>query len=114
TDGRVTEEFSSINTSRIAAELRRINLNRGLLSPGDKVQMAQEIFDRLVRVTGALPPSDNPPFTNRDVNDRRFPQYRATRWLAQFAVNIVDFIDSDSDMTMFLWNPYFRGSKNYK
>src|SRR5262249_40497733 len=37
------------------------------------------------------------------VNDT---QYKATRWLAQLAVNMVDFMDEDDDnMTIFNWNP---------
>jgi hypothetical protein len=88
--------------SRTAGELRRINLNRGFADMKDRQNMAKEIFDRLIRVTGALPPSEAPPFQPPTLSNT---QYRATRWLAQLAVNMVDFIDDDDTMTVFNWNP---------
>lgn len=94
-----TGDVSANFASRAAGELRRINLNRGFASAQDRIDMAQELFDRLVRVTGATPPGPNLP---ADPNDLR---YKATRWLAQYAVNIVDFIDEDEAMTIFNWNP---------
>src|SRR5262249_4310763 len=35
-------------------------------------------------------------------------RYNAYRWLAQLAVNVVDYIDSDDYITPFLWNPSLR------
>lgn len=104
--GDFTTSFQSI----AAAELRRINLNRGFTSMQanaavgmkERTDMAQEIFNRLIRVTGALPPSPGFPFQPATPTDS---QFRATRWLAQLAVNMVDFIDDDDVMTVFNWNP---------
>jgi hypothetical protein len=97
-------EFGIDARSQIAALLPRINLNRlgGHMETADSQAMAKEIFDRLVRLTGAIPPSHAPPFHIARPTDKH---YKATRWLAQLAVNIVDFLDVDDDMTPFPWNP---------
>ncbi len=58
--------------------------------------LAGLIFRRLWRVTGASDPATVSPGT---------PQYDALRWLAQLAVNIVDYLDDDDYMTPFFWNP---------
>jgi hypothetical protein len=59
----------------------------------DRQQFARDIFDYLRAVTGAptpvLPVTSNAFLTNR--------------WLAQLAVNIVDFIDEDDYSTPFNW-----------
>src|SRR5207253_4704223 len=52
---------------------------------------AKEIYDRLVLVTGA------------DTNARAPGSVNALRYLAQLAVNIVDYIDEDDIMTPFNW-----------
>lgn len=55
---------------------------------------AADIFNRLRAITGTAPPfgATNP--GEKDV----------LRWLAQLAVNIVDYIDNDDYMTPFNWN----------
>jgi hypothetical protein len=65
----------------------------------DRQQAAQQIFKRLQAATGALDPTTafNPPYGVTS------PEYRANRFLAQLAVNIVDFIDDDSNITPFNW-----------
>jgi hypothetical protein len=68
----------------------------------DRQQLAQDIFNMLVAVTGAMPVATartlapNPP--------GQHPAYQALRWLAQLSVNIVDFIDEDDYMTPFQWD----------
>lgn len=52
-------------------------------------QLATDIFNRLRAVTGTAPP---------------IADFNVLRWLAQLAVNIVDFIDNDDYMTPFNWD----------
>jgi hypothetical protein len=59
----------------------------------DRQQFAQDIFNYLRAVTGAPALA----LVGR-------PGYNENRWLAQLAVNIVDFIDEDEYSTPFLWN----------
>jgi hypothetical protein len=105
------------------SSLRRLDLNRHLPdypmpnSNGvieDLVQfavaqrarqyLAAEIFEILWRVTGTGNPADivAPPVS---ASDPLYPRWNAMRALAQLAVNIVDFIDSDDYMTPFVWHP---------
>jgi hypothetical protein len=58
----------------------------------DRQRMARDIFLRLQAVTGS--PTDQ----------------GANRWLAQVAVNIVDFIDSDDVITAFKWDDQNGGA----
>ncbi len=62
--------------------------------------MAAEIFDVLWKVTGAGSPNL---LTIEDLTDRRRLRFNALRFLAQLAVNIVDYIDPDDIMTPFNW-----------
>jgi hypothetical protein len=74
----------------------------------DRQQFAMDIFERLVHATGAasmariraLPPE--PPATPQE--------YAAVRYLAQLAVNIVDYIDEDDVITPFPWNALGTGA----
>jgi hypothetical protein len=68
-------------------------------------QLARDIFEQLRYAVGArnptavaatLPAPPNPPNTPN-------PEFDALRWLAQLAVNLVDFIDPDDYMTPFNW-----------
>lgn len=116
--GQDTEFGSDRRTSSALTGLRRLDLNRYLPpypqpNPDTKViddpvgtlavqvairarqYMAKETFELLCRVTGAGTPS----FFNLLVPSRR----EAFRWLAQLAVNIVDFIDADECITPFPW-----------
>jgi hypothetical protein len=92
------------------------NANYGKVTPQqaalailDRQQFAKDIFDRLVRSTGAVPPPPAPPATSPGTltaaNGATKDHYAATRYLAQLAVNIVDFIDDDDFITPFQWNP---------
>ena len=105
-------------TTAALTGLRRIDLNRylpdypvppsgGYYSPDQVKQFliaqrarqifAEEIFDCLVQVTGAGLPQ--PP----DPLDPQRIRFNTWRYLAQLAVNIVDYIDSDDVMTPFNW-----------
>jgi hypothetical protein len=107
-------EFSP-NWQAVTAALGRIDLNRVLpaypapdpnsLQITDmanfnkaqqaRQQLAKDIFTCLWQVTGAGNPANAQPNT---------PNYNALRWLAQIAVNMVDYIDQDDTMTPFNWN----------
>lgn len=97
-------EFSSVQRSLTAGDLRRVNLNTTLTSysanpagaANERRLAAKLLFERLVRVTGA-----KATFAATQQND---PEWKATRWLAQLAVNMVDFIDEDDALTTFNWN----------
>src|SRR5581483_6390785 len=107
-------EFSG-NWQAITAALGRIDLNRKLpdypapdgttrlitdMANFNKAvqarqQFAKDIFNCLCQVTGAGSPANAQQGT---------PQYDGLRWLAQLAVNMVDYIDNDDYMTPFNWN----------
>jgi hypothetical protein len=70
----------------------------------DRVNFARDIYNALVRVTGAQDPN-----TANPAAVPGSPDYLAARWLAQFAVNIVDYIDSDDIITAFNWFPAAPG-----
>jgi hypothetical protein len=121
-------EFDPATWRSMYAALARVNLNRNLRDypaltavPGftgagvfntatpaivtqvqnataDRQQLAQDIFDVLRKATGAM---DIATARAQGVNS---PPYLANRWLAQLAVNIVDYIDEDDYMTPFHWD----------
>jgi hypothetical protein len=62
----------------------------------DRQRLAADIFARLCRVTGIYTGPVGAPFAGTPGNP-------AQRWLAQLAVNIVDFIDGDDCITPFRW-----------
>jgi hypothetical protein len=67
-------------------ELRNHGTQRLDVDVMDRTEPASFAFDRLVLITGALPPSSGAPFRPANRND---PQYKATCWLAQLAANVV-------------------------
>ena len=69
------------------------NLNR---ARQDRHNLCKDIFDRLRFATCGQSPGYAP---------LPVPEFNAHRFLAQLAVNIVDFIDNDEIMTVFPWNP---------
>jgi hypothetical protein len=118
-------EFDPSTWRSILAGLGRIDLNRKLtnypqpnaswmfdLTPGsasaaqynqavtDRQKLASDIFQVLLGVTGAGSVGTYAVGT---------AQYNAQRWLAQLAVNIVDFIDQDDYSTPFNWDPTNAG-----
>lgn len=97
--------------------LNRINLNRPLRPYGtpntadyaqngalfagalqDRQKFALEIWKGLLTATGGQDPNSLPAPV-----DTTTAEFHAARWLAQLAVNIVDYIDDDDYMTPFLW-----------
>ncbi|MFQ3650709.1 MAG: hypothetical protein SNJ75_10270 [Gemmataceae bacterium] len=62
----------------------------------DRQNLARELFERLRIVVGARPVAEASP--NPD-------EFRALRWIAQLAVNLVDYIDNDEYSTIFQWAP---------
>jgi len=75
----------------------------------DRQLLARDIFNRLVVATGASATID-PAGTGYMIPAAApgAPEFDALRYLAQLAVNIVDFIDSDDISTAFVWNPVDR------
>src|SRR5262249_38331462 len=68
----------------------------------DRQDLAKDIFDRLrYATTGESGNITAPPGS---------PSSNALGWLAQLAVNIVDFIDNDDLITPFNWNPAVTGT----
>jgi hypothetical protein len=63
----------------------------------DREELARDIFNVLRFVTTGARPGTPPPPAG--------PEYDALRWLAQLAVNMVDFTDTDDIMTGLNWNP---------
>jgi hypothetical protein len=124
-------EFDKESWRSVFAALGRVNLSRNLapyprpnngqLNPNDaqyqraladRQQLAQDLFDVLRKVSGAMAIEDARTFPTFDRFGRPVPippgtsfEYQALRWLAQLAVNIVDYIDEDDYMTPFHWDP---------
>jgi hypothetical protein len=67
--------------------------NAFLAAQGDRQQLAYDLYRRLLVVTG-VPPVQNPLIPSNN-------ELATRRWLAQLAVNIVDFIDEDEISTPF-------------
>ncbi len=79
-----------------------------LYAESARKQLAKDIYNVFVRVTGAQNP--NKPTAN-DPAPNSVPTltttstaYLAAQWLAQLAVNIVDYVDNDDYMTPFTWD----------
>jgi hypothetical protein len=76
--------------------------------------MAKNIFLRLCKLTNAAPcvdDSGNALPLNIQAKPGT-PEYDALRWLAQLAVNIVDYIDEDDYSTPFNWNTNYTSDIN--
>ncbi|MBI2803904.1 MAG: hypothetical protein HYX68_02860 [Planctomycetes bacterium] len=112
-------EYTGDWRSKLGDSLR-LNLNRqlpdypapnvvGVIVPGNypaynaaigaRKQFARDIYNALVRVTGAQDPNTLPPASVVPASG----DYQAARWLAQLAVNIVDYVDNDDFVTPFNW-----------
>ncbi len=97
-----------------------VNAATGLIDPtpanaaritqavNDRTNLATDIYNMLVKVTGVGDPTTIQWFksipSNNDTNyQNRQSDKNAARWLAQLALNIVDFIDEDDYMTPWNW-----------
>jgi hypothetical protein len=65
--------------------------------------LARDLFNRLCWVTTGQPTPGAPALQALKANAPT--RYNALRWLAQLAVNIVDYVDSDDYSTPFNWDP---------
>src|SRR5262249_55205607 len=65
----------------------------------DRTNMATDLYNMLVKVTGAR----DPRLPKNAAMTATSPEYQAARWLAQLALNIVDFIDEDDYLTPWQW-----------
>ncbi len=117
-------EFDPRSLRSTLGWLTRVNLDRpltpypaadpttGLINPTnptlkqaltDRQGLAQDLFTALQQATGALAPDD--PLTPPPDGGGSPGQWNGLRYLAQLAVNIVDFMDPDSYSTPFQWAP---------
>ena len=91
----------------------RINssdLNAFTAAQAAQAQLAQDIYDRLRLVTtGTMADPKSLGITLK----ARPQDFYALQWLAQLAVNIVDYIDADDYMTPFQWNTDDQGNPIY-
>jgi hypothetical protein len=72
-------------------------------------QLAQDIYIRLLYATLGL--TSNPPWSTGSYQAQNPSNLQALRWLAQLAVNIVDYIDEDDISTPF--NFYNDGTNSF-
>ena len=87
------------NASQPYGPMNMGNLNRAMQ---DRYNLCKDIFDRLRYATCGQSPGYTPAAAT--------PEFHAHRFLAQLAVNIVDYIDNDDVMTVFPWNPSAAGN----
>lgn len=113
-DGRnVRAALGPVDLNRPLADFRNdptqplspANVGNQLQARVDRQNLARDIYARLVVATGANALVD--PVTG-NVQANAPPagdDFRALRYLAQLAVNIVDAVDNDDANTLFVWNP---------
>src|SRR5262249_45510661 len=107
--GRIDSGPAAAN---VTAQLNQFNAAQGA-----RQQFARDIFNRLCWVTtgGFFSKPGGPGTTSywftpgaagngTDISTMPAAQYNAFQWLAQLAVNIVDYVDNDSYITPFNWD----------
>ncbi len=119
--------LGSVNLNRPVADYRtdltqplsQTNVLNTAQADADRQQLAKDIFARLVVALGAaaqvtFDPVQGVVITLPQPGVLALPgvpgtftqsQYDALRYLAQVAVNLVDYIDNDDVNTVFVWNP---------
>ncbi|HVK14039.1 MAG TPA: hypothetical protein VM597_35175, partial [Gemmataceae bacterium] len=95
--------------ARVDQPYSRDNLGNFQRADQDRQRLAQDVFDRLLMVTmgkvsGNIAVAPGTPIAT-GLSPAGTPANRTERWLAQLAVNMVDFLDGDDIMTGFVWNP---------
>lgn len=103
----VTRPLTDYRTNT-ALKYAATNLNVGQVAQAvrDRQRLAADIFVRLRAATGTREVSSLPAYNPMTAN----PPYDAVRWLAQLAVNIVDYIDNDDYSTPFKWTDVQGGA----
>jgi hypothetical protein len=131
-------EFDTNTWRGVLAQLSRVDLNRikttfpapdpttGIINMTtngtqfnnaltERQNLAQDIFNLLVKITGSQDPTsltnNKTLYTNITVAVAS-SEYQALRWLAQLSVNIVDYIDQDDYITPFNWFNYTDANGN--
>ncbi len=110
----VSAALNRLDLSRQLVDYPTFNANTGLIAKANlaqfnlaqttRQQLAQDLYTILIQTTGARDPN-NPQWTvPAGFNLANAPtDFQAARWLAQLAVNIVDYLDDDDYMTPFNW-----------
>src|SRR5262249_45678831 len=88
---------------------RITDLPRFLAAQDDRVRLARDVYDRLRRVTGAAEPAAAALKAAAGAAE----EFNALRWLAQLAVNIVDYVDADDYVTPFDWFVDDQGNRHW-
>jgi hypothetical protein len=92
------------------ARIKNSDLRQFQAAQDARVQLAQDIYDRLRLVTTGTMAD---PKTIGITLKSRPQDFYALQWLAQLAVNIVDYIDDDDYITPFPWNTDDQGNPIY-
>ncbi len=105
--------LGSVNLNRPLADYRtntgaalsNTNVGNAAQAEIDRQKLAQDIFVRLVAALGAAANVDATTGAITLPAPAGTADYQALRYLAQVAVNLVDYIDNDDISTTFVWNP---------
>lgn len=87
------------------AALSAANMGNAANADSDRQALARDVFVRLVAATGGAASITTANGTYTVTAVAGTPEYNALRYLAQVAVNVVDYVDNDDVSTVFVWNP---------
>jgi hypothetical protein len=99
---RKLSDYPTPNASGVIDMTLAANVTQYNQALADRQQFAADLFLALRQATGAMDPSVV--FSNLSLGPLS-DEYKALRYLAQIAVNIVDYIDYDDYITPFNWDP---------